>query len=251
VQRALALGPNLADSHVRAAQYYYQRGDYRISEQHCERAIALSPSDPLVLSVSAGRSFSAGRWSEGISLQRRAVAVDPLAATGRANLGIYLMAVGEWEEARAELEKARELSPTLARIDSDIARVLILQQRYDEAFAAIQRMPVDPHRDQALALAYRAPGQRDVADAALSRLIASHGAEDTYPPIELMIAEVYAFRGEHDAALKWIARVLAPTGPDAARRARLLRDHMVTSPFLRVLHADARWNSLLAGTDEP
>jgi Predicted integral membrane protein len=251
VQRALTLGPSLADSHVRAAQYYGHLGDYRMSEQHCERAIALSPSDPLVLSVSAGKSFSAGHWSEGISLQRRAVAVDPLAATSRANLGVFLTAVGEWEEARVELEKARELSPTLARIDSDLARVLILQQRYDEAFAAIERMPVDPLREQALALAHRAPGQRDVADAALSRLVAAQGAQDADPPIELMIAEVYAFRGEHDAALKWIARVLAPTGPDAARRAKSLREEMVQSPFLRVLHADARWNSLLASTDRP
>jgi TolB-like protein/DNA-binding winged helix-turn-helix (wHTH) protein len=251
VQRALTLGPNLADSHVRAAQYYWRLGDSRMSEQHCERAIALSPSDPLVLSVSAGRSISAGHWSDGISLQRRAVAVDPLSATGRANLGVYLTAVGEWQEASAELEKARELSPTLARIDADIARVLILQQRYDEAFAAIERMPADPLREQALALAHRAPGQRDVADAALSRLVASQGAHDADPPIELMIAEVYAFRGEHDAALKWVARVLAPTDPEAGRRAGSLREEMLLSPFLRVLHADARWNSLLASTDTP
>ena len=139
VERALQLGPNIAEAHVRAAQYYWRLGQPKISEAHCKRAIALNPSDPLVLGVSAGRAFEAGRWSEGIALQRRAVAVDPLAAVGRGNLGNYLAAIGEWEEAIIELEKARELSPTLNGIDSDIARVQILRQQFDEALTAIGR----------------------------------------------------------------------------------------------------------------
>jgi TolB-like protein/DNA-binding winged helix-turn-helix (wHTH) protein/Tfp pilus assembly protein PilF len=251
VQRALTLGPNLADSHVRAAQYFWRLGDFPTSAQHCKRAIALNPSDPLVLSVSAGREFSAGHWSEGISLQRRAVAVDPLAATGRANLGIYLAAVGEWREAGAELQKARELSPTLPQIDADIARVLILQQRFDEALAAVAQIPAGPARDQCLALASRAPGQRIAADAALSRLVSLSTAADADPTIGLAIAEVYAFRGEGDEALKWIARTLDVTGPDAARTVRWAREEMMRSPFLRVLHADARWHALLAADAAP
>lgn len=239
VQRALKLGPNLAESHVRAAQYYWRLGDSQVAEQHCKRAIELNPSDPLVLSVSAGATFMAGRQSEGISLQRRAVAVDPLAAIGRANLGVYLAAVGELDEAVAELEKARELSPTLASIDADVAKVLILQQRFDEAFAAIARLP-GPLRDQCLALAYRAPGRRSAADAALSRLIESAKTPDADPLIALSVAEAYAFRGEHDEALEWI---------EATRTPSKLREEMVVSPFLSVLHADARWSSLLASTD--
>lgn len=251
VQRALTLGPNLAESHVRAAQYYWQLGDYSTSEQHCKRAIALNPSDALVLSVSAGRSFAAGRWSEGISLQRRAVAVDPLSATGRANLGLYLAAVGEWQEARVELEKARELSPTLPEIDVDLAKVLLLQERFDEALAAIERLPTGRSRDQCLALAYRAPGQRIAAGAALLRLIESAKAPDADALVAVSVAEVYAFRGEHDEAVKWIGRVLVPTGAEGAGRQKGLREHIVLSPFLRVLHADARWSSLLASTDTP
>lgn len=246
VNRALTLGPNLAESHVRAAQYYWRLGDQQASEQHCKRAIALNPSDPLVLSVSAGRSFMSGHFSEGISLQRRAVAVDPLSATGRANLGVFLAAVGEWQEGRLELEKARELSPTLPRLDVDIARVLILQQSFDAALAVIGRIPAGAQREQALALAYRAPGQLGAADAALSRLIAMRTAPDADPMIELEIAEVYAFRGEHDEALRWIGRALERKDPDATRHAARVREELVLSPFLRVLHADARWNSLLA-----
>jgi TolB-like protein/DNA-binding winged helix-turn-helix (wHTH) protein/Tfp pilus assembly protein PilF len=251
VKRALALGPNLAEAHVRAAQYYWRLGEPQTSDQHCKRAIALNPSDPLVLGVSAGKAFAAGHWSEGISLQRRAVAVDPLAAAARANLGIYLAAVGEWEEARVELEKVRELSPTLGRVDSDLARILILQQRYEDAFIAIGRIQPGPYRDQAIALAYRAPGQRSAADAALSRLIASPAASHADPQIELAIAEVLAFRGEHDQALERIARAMADARPDGDYSQKWVREEMMLSPFLRILQADARWNSLLASTDTP
>ena len=246
VDQALKLGPNLAESHVRAAQYYWWAGDGKTSEAHCKRAIALNPSDPLVLSVSAGRSFSAGHWSEGITLQRRAVAVDPLSATGRGNLGAYLAAIGEWEESIAEFEKARELSPTLDRIDSDIARVQILRQRFDEALAVTGRMPAGPARDQCIALAHRAPGQQAAADAALARLVAQAAGPARDPAVAISIAEVYAFRGDDDEALKWVTRALQQrSGRDWTR------EEMIQSPFLMSLHADARWHTLLARADTP
>jgi TolB-like protein/DNA-binding winged helix-turn-helix (wHTH) protein len=241
VDQALRLGPNLADSHVRAAQFYWWLGDRDASAAHCERAIALNPSDPLVLATAAGRAFSAGHLSEGVALQRRAVAVDPLSAIGRANLGAYLMSIGEWEEAVAELERARELSPTLSRIDCDIARVQILRQRFDEALAATQRIPAGPARDQCVALTCRAPGQQTAADAALARLVARASGPDRDPAVDVAIAEAYAFRGEEDEALKWVTRAM-----HRQLGRNWTREDVMQSPFLRALHADARWQTLLA-----
>jgi serine/threonine-protein kinase len=249
VEHALQLAPNFAESHVRAAQYYWWVDRPDISAAHCKRAIALNPSDPLVLSVSAGREFEQGHWSEGIALQRRAVAVDPLAAIGRGNLGSYLAANGEWDEAIGELEKARELSPTLATIDSDIARVQILRQKFDEALTAIGRMPAGPMRDNCVALIYRAPGQRAAADAALARLEALANVPVPEAQLAISIAEVYAYRGDTAAALKWADRALLPTDPRRARQWTL--EQMIISPFLRGLRADARWNSLTARADAP
>lgn len=244
VERALQLGPNLAESHVRAAQYFWRRGDNTTSAEHCKRAITLNPSDPLVLSVSAGKAFDAGHWSEGIALQRRAVAVDPLAAVARGNLGVYLAAVGEWEEAITELEKAHELSPTLPRIDSDIARVQILRERFDEAQAAAARIPAGPLRDQCTALGFRAPGQKAAADAALARMVAQASDANRDSALHVALAEVYAFRGDEEQALKWLDRALQQTGR------RWTREEMMQSPFLRALQADARWRTLLASADE-
>jgi hypothetical protein len=64
----------------------------------------------------------------------------------------------------------------------------------------------------------------------------------------MAIAEVHAFRGEHDAALERIARAVAEAGA-AGRQEQ--REQMVLSPFLSGLQRDARWNSLLARIDAP
>jgi tetratricopeptide (TPR) repeat protein len=244
IDKALALGPNLADAHVRAAQFYWRLGDGQASEAHCHRAIVLNPSDPLVLGASAGRAFSKGHWSEGLALQRRAVAVDPLSAIGRGNLGVYLTMLGEWDEAIVEFEKARELSPTLNKIDSDIARVQILRERFDEAFAAAERIPAGPGRDQCIALAHRAPGQRTAADAALARLVARANGPDRDRAVEVSIAEAYAFRGQEEEAMKWLTRAM-----EQQDGRNWTRDEVMESPFLRALHADARWRVLLARAD--
>ena len=249
VERALQLAPSLAESHVRAAQYYWWQGKPEVSKAHCQRAIALNPSDPLVLSVSAGREFEAGHWSEGIALQRRAVAVDPLAAVGHGNLGSFLASIGEWEEAIVEIEKARELSPTLQGVDSDIARVQILRQHFDEALVAIGRMPEGLARDNCIALSYRAPGQRAAADAALARLEARADAPVVEAEIAIAIAEVYAYRGDNVTALKWVDRALLPTDPKEARW--WSAEQLNMSPFLKGLHSDARWNALIARADVP
>jgi Tfp pilus assembly protein PilF len=93
VDRALELGPNLAEAHARAAQYYRETGNARAAEEHFSRAMTLNPSDALVLGASAGAAVLEGRLDEAVSLQRRAVEVDPLSAISRGNLGVHLMAV--------------------------------------------------------------------------------------------------------------------------------------------------------------
>jgi hypothetical protein len=55
-----------------------------------------------------------------------------------------------------------------------------------------------------------------------------------------LIAEVHAYRGDYEQALKWAQRALEQTGSSRTR------EEMMYSPFLRSLHADVRWNTLIA-----
>jgi len=247
IERALSLGPGLAEVHVRAAQYYWWLGQWRRSEEHCKLAIALNPSDSLVLIVSASKAVAIGHRHEALSLQRRAVAVDPLSAQARAHLGILLAAVGELEEAEVELQRARELSPTLPRIDFDIARVLVLQRRFDEALELAGQLPAGALREQGLALAYYGAGNISAANAALARLTALAEVPDANNLVKVAVAEVHAFRGDESLALDAIENTLGPTANRQTNANTIWTRHLIhRSPFLTSLHAHARWLPMFA-----
>ena len=247
IERGLSLAPALPEVHVRAAQYYWWLGDARTSDEHCKLAISLNPSDALVLSVSAIKATTAGQWRDAVSLQRRAVAVDPLSAPGHFNLGLYLAAVNELQEAEAQLRHARELSP-MPGIDSEIARVLMLQRRFEEGLAMAEQMPAGASREQNLALAYHGMGKARDADAALARLTAMAAAPGADSDLEISVAEVHAFRGNTNLALEWIEKALEPTSPAQSNAAvTWMRHEILRSPFLVSLHDHARWQPLFAG----
>ncbi len=251
VERGLSLGPSLAEVHVRAAQYYWWLGDARTSDEHCKLAIALNPSDSLVLSVSASKAMSAGHGREAVALQRRAVAVDPLSAPGRATLGVYLAAIGELQEAESQFRHARELSPMLPGISAEIARVLVLQRRFVEAMALTDEMPAGAWREQSLALAHAGMGKGQAADEATVRLIALANAAAANPALQLAVAEIHAFRGNEDLAISWIENALQSAAASGTKAATVWTKHEIRcSPFLDSLNDHARWQSLLASANQ-
>ena len=251
VERALALGPNLVEAHMRAYQYYALTGNGAAADKHFRRAAALNRSDPWVLAAHMP-SLAEGGLSEVIAFQRRVVAQDPLSAVSRGNLAVFLMAAGEWEEAKAEYAKALELSPASPQLRRDVAKILVLQGRLDEALDAARELPEGPLRDQCLALAYHASGQYAAADAALARLVAVGEQTGTDAEFKLNIAEVYAYRGNSEQAFKWLGRMSAQTrDDDAIEPYWWSRQELPLSPLLKSLQADARWRTLLADGLKP
>jgi TolB-like protein/DNA-binding winged helix-turn-helix (wHTH) protein len=246
IQQALSLGPGIAEVHVRAAQYYWWLGDWRRSDEHCKLAIALNPSDALVLGVSAYKAVYKGHLHEAIALQRRAVAVDPLSAPGRANLGNFLAAAGELQEAEAEFRHAKELSPTLPLIDLNIANALILQRRFEEGLALVEQLPAGPMRDQGLALAHYAAGNTLAAGAALADLTEQANRRDADPSLKIRIAEVHALRGDQEQALKDIEQVLAAVSSEKIHARVWARSEIMISPYFASLKDHTRWRPLLA-----
>jgi TolB-like protein/DNA-binding winged helix-turn-helix (wHTH) protein/Flp pilus assembly protein TadD len=248
-ERAVTLAPDLAEAHLRAAQYYMHGKDSSQAQTHFARAQALDPNDPLVLGMSMTHAVSAGRMEEAVEIQKRVVAIDPLSATNRGNLGGLLMMTGHLPEAQAELERALELSPTLPSTRANIADVLILQGRPDEALKAIARLPEGYARDQRFTLAYFARGDESEGDAMLARLIALAEKPDTDATVAVAIAEVYASRNDAERAFKWLetARLRSQTYPGVLP-GWAMHENLEISPYLKPLHADPRWEALLAAT---
>lgn len=246
VERAVILGPNLAEAQVRAAQYYWITGNAAAAREHFRRAKALSPNDPLVLGVAA----SDGDLDHTITHWQRVVAVDPLSAVSRANLGTYLMAAGRWEEAKLAFRTVLEMSPTRHEARASICRILVLQNRFNDALDTALQLPEGYPRDQCLALVHYAKGETPTADAALARLIAVGEQPRTDVDVKLLVGEVYAYRGMRDEAFEWLGRVSGQTRDDrVARPGWWIQEELPLSPFLQPLHGDPRWQSLLASAE--
>ena len=236
-EKALELDPGLAEAHLRLAVYFGQVGDPRRHSEHLRRALELDPDDPLVLGMLASNELQQGRFDEAIAMQRRAVEADPLSGVTRYNLASMLYFAGRLDEAEAELRKVRELNPLPEYVNEVLGRVLVLRGRFDEAVELAGPWPDGPSRNVVLAMAWHGLGRAEESEAALLALSEAPREMD-----HMRIAEVHAFRGEVDAAFRWLLGPVegAPGGLQAVSRSAV--SWMIPmSPFLRPLHTDPRW----------
>ena len=238
-ERALKLDPNLAEAHIRMANYLSATGNVPAAAEQMRLAAALEPSNPLVIAFASFAAAEEGRLDDAIQLLRGAVAADPLSMTHRNYLALYLYLAGRFEEAGAVYRQADKIVPAQAR--KGLSHLLLATGEFDQALELMRSEPESVERAQCLALAYHGLRRQAEADAALQTLIESYGDSDP-----LMIAEVYAYRGQTDDAFKWLQK-----NDDKYRANGNLGNPKVPwildrSPFFRSLHSDARWNAWLA-----
>jgi TolB-like protein/Tfp pilus assembly protein PilF len=176
VERALALAPELPETQFRAGMYYHKVGQADRGKEHFEKALAGRTDDPHELVVAAGDAYAEGQYEKAIELQRRAIALDPLAASYHYNLAVYLSFAGRYQEADAEFLRTQELrGDASGRLESELPFFMIDQGRYAQALAIIEAWPEGEDRDFGMVLAYRGLERHDAADAAFDRLMARPG----------------------------------------------------------------------------
>jgi tetratricopeptide (TPR) repeat protein len=102
----------------------------------------------------------------------------------------------------------------------------------------MQRENVDDARKSGLAMVYYALHRKADSDASLAPLLKEHGAESPY-----YIANVYAFRGESDEALRWLERAYSQKDPGLI--------YVKVELPLRSLQEDARFKAFLLKMNLP
>ncbi len=247
---AVESDPYLATAHASLSQFYFETRDAQKGEAYLRKAAALDPEEPMVMNHMIEDAVERGDMEAAIGLQRQAVAQDPLSAIIRNNLAVFLAAAAHLDEALSEYRKVREIDPGAGiesgiQLDMEMARVLVLQQRYEEAWALVAQIPPGTYRDHAVALLHAVPEHRAEADAALLRLVAT--TESIGDSVRL--AETYAYRGMNDEALATLEERLVELRGDVETQDMStwsLRFESRLSPFLKPLHADPRWARFLA-----
>ena len=232
-KRALELEPDLAEGYVALGlvQMNYD-WDWQGADASFRRALELAPGNAEVMRSAAILAGTVGRYDEAVALARRAVVLDPLSMSAQRSLGALCLRAGLLGEAEAIIKKAIEFHPQGGLLHCWLGRVHLAQGRIEEARAAFDKEVIEYFHLQGLALMEYTQGRREKSDAALRDLIDKYAQESAY-----QVGEVYAYRGEVDAAFQWLERAYAQHDPGLSS--------INSNALLRSLRGDPRWQPFL------
>jgi len=234
IEKALELGPNLADAHAVLGQIRaVYDWDWKGADASIQRALELGPGNAAILRRAAVLARALGRFDESMRLVRKAAELDPLSSETQYLLGWSAVTAGNLEEAEAAFRKQRELRPEDWNVAVDLGLVALARSQPQAALEEIGQGSDPSYRRFGLALAYHALGRKKEADAALAELI-----EKDHAGMAWQIAEVYAFRGDANKAFEWLHRAYA-------QRDQGLAWGLKGDPLLVSLRGDPRYKAFL------
>jgi serine/threonine protein kinase/lipoprotein NlpI len=231
--RALSLDAACADAHrVMGVLKHNTEFDWAAARKHLQKALELEPSSARALSALGFHLICTGQADEAIKLLGRAVELDPLAPGAYNNLGIAYSSLGRSAEAVTAFEKVLEISPGFVSGHARLGLEYLAMGQPDRALTTIKEEAEGGYRSYGLTVLYHALGSPDESAAELARL------ESLGDQWAFQIAVVTAYRGDRDAAFRWLERARAKGDPGLPMVAAL--------PLLSGLHDDPRWTAFLA-----
>lgn len=265
----------LADSYSLLADYRGERtGEaYEKAEAAALKALELDDDLPEAhTSLAYVRMYHSWDWQAAENGYRRAIALNQNYATAHQWYSEYLTAMGRFDEALAEIRRAKEIDPLSSVINAGEVWVLYYARRYDEAiqhgrslvemnpqFAEVHEYLKRCYDQKGMyreAVAARQTRRRlaglDSAETEPVRRAASATSADVYwrgrleqeiadarnePPSNFDMAEIYAQLGETDKAFEWLER--------AAQERIYLMMYLKVAPNLDPLRSDPRFAEYL------
>jgi TolB-like protein/Flp pilus assembly protein TadD len=207
IARALALDPELAEAHLaHGTLLQWIEFDFEAAERANLRAVELSPGSAAGHNALAAFYLDRGRIEEARGQFRKAVALDPLALSPRANLAFVEFVSRDYAAAEAQASRVVELAPDHFVGYYMLGAALSFRGRHDEAIdaerRAVERDPASPSTRIALGFVHARAGNRDSA-------LAIAAAVDERGGSLKEIALVHAALGDIDRAFEYLERALA------------------------------------------
>jgi len=240
VLMALTLDETLADAHAYLSFiHFWFDWDWAAAESEVQRAITLNAN-----SAEAHRAYGIllsqlGRYEEAIVEENRARELDPLALITRTNEALVYYYAGELSVAEEKLLAALELEPNFWVALLSLGKVSVAQGRYEEAVAQLTKAKhVSGGSAQPMSmLGYTSAvmGEREKAEEILQELQSLAGRRYV-PPYNFALVH-NGLRNDHDV-FKWLER--AHKGRDV-----LLAAFIKADPVWSRFRNDARYTDLL------
>lgn len=148
LQQAVQIDPSFAPGHAALSDaYILLSGYYRTESEMAARARAAALTalelDPTLGEPHATLALIASNydwdWGRAEREFQAAILLSPQYATVHHWYGEFLVYMGRFDEAIAEIERAAALDPLSLIIGADTGKILFMARRYDEAIARLRR----------------------------------------------------------------------------------------------------------------
>jgi Flp pilus assembly protein TadD len=206
--RALELDSALGEAHNSLA-FCLDGFDWNFASagEEFRRAIELNPGYATAYHWYAWHLSLLGRYEEAIAEMRKAKNLDPLSLIIRADLAELLVIAHQYDESILESRKTIEMDPNFALAHSQLGQAYLQKEMHDEAIAEMQRAVQlsggSPTIIAGLARAYVASGRRSEAEKLLKELKKRSNPNYSHAS---EIAVVCAALGDKDQAMNWLEK---------------------------------------------
>lgn len=233
IDRALNLDP---DQGVTWGAYGFLKKnldlDWDTAQTALTKAHQLDPNSNVIRTWSASLTQTLGRLDEAIETYEQVLAVDPLNMSTYSSLGILYRKTHRYDDSIAIFEKQIELRPQYHWAHFNLGKTYLFRGDAAQALVEIERNPSNVYRELGLVMAYTTLGREAEAQAVLQRLVDQEGERNP-----VWVAEAYAWRGERDAAFKWLENGFLKKDVGLA--------YLLANTSYESLWEDPRWVELL------
>lgn len=229
-EKALALDPEYGTAHVDLASLLMMDWRFREAQMHMDKALELDPGNSNIVGTVALRQL--GTVGEAIALIQKAIQLDPVNYVNYYNLGHQNYLLGNLSAAENALNTFKERYPNSGIQHYVMSRIRIAQGDLEQAVMEAELEKVPFFSLYGRNFAYYAAGRHQEADKLLNELRETYG--DTDPA---NMADIYAFRGEYDAAFEWLNKALDMRDPVLLE--------ILHYPSFKEMRKDARWRALI------
>ena len=207
-ERALALDPSSPQARAVLAMVKLNYDwDLKNAEYEIKEALRLNPSFAQAHQYYSAILTCMNRMDEAVIAARRAVELDPLAATATTSLGVRYYYANRLDEARTQFLKTLELTPGFPVAHWGLAQVHRLKHEYadqvDQLRSATRLAGNSSYMRAYLAYGFAVWDKRQEADA-LRQDLQTESATAYVAPYHFALIAVGL--GEFDEAMKWLQR---------------------------------------------
>jgi serine/threonine protein kinase/Flp pilus assembly protein TadD len=208
--KALTLDDNLAEAHFALSQAYiwFAPCNFSLGDGELRRAIELSPSLALAHLYLAVSLVRQGRLDESVEEFQNARELDPLSSIIARSAAFPYYVKRDYVPALELLRQANELGPALSTTFE--IGIYIQNRSFDEALAELEKAKRERRNDPILiydiGMVYAAQGKRAEAFQVIKELEEISGASLSQAH---WIAKIYATLNEKELAFSWLERGLA------------------------------------------